>query len=153
MRLVHVLTVGAALEDYTLFTPVPHSQGVVGLTTKGDKLITGGGELNVGVGLFSSFAQDAVDLVARVLPNVDVGVVSLLSDCKVTLRLVHGNAANTVGVETIVGLDLFCVQVVGLVLVTGHIDDQIILEEVHIVALGRLLRHQVVETNVTTRNF
>jgi len=97
----------------------------------------------------SSLAQDAIGLVARVLADVDVWTATLFCNGEVLSGLVNCDRSNTVGVQTIVSLGLLGVKVVGLVLVASDVDDKVVLKEVHVVALGRLLRHQVVEARVS----
>lgn len=107
----------------------------------------------MGIHKLSTLAEDTVGLVAGVLADVDIGIQTLFSDREVSAASMNRNAADTVGIETIVSHDLFGVQVVGLVLVTSDVDDQVILKEVDVVALGRLLTHQVVETDVAATDF
>lgn len=97
----------------------------------------------------SSLAQDAIGLVARVLADVDVWTATLFCNGEVLSRLVNCDRSDTVGVQTIVGLGLLGVKVIGLVLVASDVNDKVVLKEVHVVALGRLLRHQVVEARVS----
>ena len=57
---------------------------------------------------------------------------------------VDGDGPNTVRILAVEGLELLGGHVVSLVLVTGHVDDDVVRQEVHVIALvGIVAKHGV----------
>ena len=89
----------------------------------------------MGVSGLCSTLQDSVKFQAWVLVDVDVWEFALLSNREMLTIWVNGDGADTVTVLAMEGHMLLRLQVVGLVLVTGHVNDLIIVQEVHVVTL------------------
>ena len=65
---------------------------------------------------------------------------------------VDGDGATTIRIVAMEGCEFLGGHIVCLVLVAGYINDYVVSQEVHVVALVGVISEHRIERNVTTRN-
>jgi len=103
----------------------------------------------VGVSGLGSALQDSVQFQAWVLVDVDVWEFALLGDREVLTSRVDGDRANSVTILAVEGHVLLGLQVVGLILVTGHENYLVRVQEVDVVTLHGWHSENTMEGKVT----
>ena len=132
---VDILGVSLCLQDDILTLPVPDGDGEVRETAERYELVTCLRELAMSVASLRAIGQDAVELHIRVGVDVDVGLHTLLSNSKELLAGVDGDRTDTISVASMDRRLLLCLQVVSLVLVATHENDDVRRQEVDVIAL------------------
>ena len=85
--------------------------------------------------ILSAISHHSVELQAWVLVNVDIGRAAFLSHCEVFARGVHSNGAYTVRVLAREDPLLVSINIVYLIGVTSHVDDNVVVQVVQVEAL------------------
>ena len=96
----------------------------------------------------STFAHNAVKFQGRPLVYIDVGADALFCNREILSCVVDRDGANAVRVHAVIGLEVLAGQVVGLVLVTSDEDDDIVLQEIHIISFVGMLAHHAEEAHI-----
>lgn len=104
----------------------------------------------MGVPRLGSPLQDSIQLERGEFVDVDVRELTFLGHCKVLSARMNCDRAHTVAVFAMERHILLCLQVIGLVLVTGYKDDRSRCQEVDIVTFHGRQTEDCVEGEVST---
>ena len=104
----------------------------------------------MGVPGLGSTLQDSIEFERGEFVDVDVRVVTFLGHSEVLSAWVNGDRAHTIAVFAVERHILLCLQVIGLVLVTGYKDDCSWRQEVDIVTFHGRQTEDCMEGEVST---